>query len=489
MRLKTIMKWDIVIGLEIHVQLNTATKLFCRCKTSFGDPPNTNTCVVCQGHPGALPVLNQIAVEKAVMAGHALNCQIQPKSRFDRKNYFYPDLPKAYQISQYELPICLNGNINIIVQNKNDYYNKNINITRIHIEEDAGKLIHSQVDGVQESYIDLNRAGTPLIEIVSEPEIHSADEAVSYLQKIKNTLEYINVSDCNMEEGSLRCDANVSIKPKGSSKLGNRTEIKNMNTFKGLHNAITYEIGRQKKVLEDGGFITTETLLFDSTTKKTRVMRSKEEAHDYRYFPDADIPLLSIALSKIEKIRDTLPELPEAKKNRFISQYKIPDYDASILVQSKSLSNYYEKAATFCHNEYKKLSNWIMTEVLSVLNDQLISINDFKVQPKETGILIRKITQGEITGKIAKEIFPEMVDTGKSIEKIIEEKGIKVLSDDKELIAIIQKIINLNEGVVTKYKNGNQKVFGFFVGQVMKETKGQANPQKLNKLIHELLSK
>ncbi len=482
------MKWEVVIGLEIHCQLNTKTKLFCGCQTSFGESPNVNTCPVCLGHPGVLPVLNVLALKKAIMAGHALGSQVEHFSKFDRKNYFYPDLPKAYQITQYEKPICTAGQVEIFINEKGkNPYSKNIGITRIHIEEDAGKLIHSHVAGLTESYVDLNRAGTPLIEIVSEPDLSSATEAVTYLQKIKTILEYIGVSDCNMEEGSLRCDANVSLKKVGEKKLGNRTEIKNMNTFKGLQSAIEYEIHRQQKILDTGGVIVTETLLFDSVEKKTRSMRSKEESHDYRYFPEPDLLPFQLEETYINDLRKTLPELPDAKKKRFMEQYNLSEYDSDVLVSDQAVANYYEKAVSFCPEEPKKVCNWIMTEVLSILNDELLSIEEFSVTPENIGELIKMVSTGELTGKIAKDIFPEMVSSRKTPKDIIQKKGIKVMSDDSELKKIVSEIIKENPEVVTKYQNGNQKVFGFLVGQIMKKTKGQANPSGVNKLLKEML--
>ena len=482
------MKWEVVIGLEVHCQLNTQTKLFCACQTSFGQLPNVNTCPICLGHPGVLPVLNEKALEKAIMAGHALGCQVESISKFDRKNYFYPDLPKAYQITQYQRPICTSGQIEIVVNERGEnLYSKNIGITRIHIEEDAGKLIHSQVPGVAESYVDLNRAGIPLIEIVSEPDLSSATEAVAYLQKIKTILEYIGISDCNMEEGSLRCDANISLKRKGDEKLGDRTEIKNMNTFKGLQSAIEYEIKRQQKILDAGEVVVTETLLFDPEEKKTRSMRNKEGSHDYRYFPEPDLLPLQLGVSYIVNLKKKLPELPEAKKKRFMDEYHLSEYDANILVNDKQIANYYEKAVSFCPEKPKKVCNWITTEVMSILNEDIRSIEDFSVPPEHVGMLIKMVVTGKITGKIAKDIFPEMISSGESPSQVVEKKGIKVMSDDGELKEIVNVVIKENLEVVAKYQNGNQKVFGFLVGQVMKKTKGQANPGAVNKLLKEML--
>lgn len=482
-------KYQPVIGLEVHVQLNTKTKLFCNCATDFTSEPNENTCPLCFGHPGVLPVLNKAAFHKAVEAGIALNCDINSRSKFDRKNYFYPDLPKAYQITQMFEPICSNGKINFLVQKDKKNYNKEVNITRIHIEEDAGKLIHSQVSDISESYVDLNRAGTPLIEIVSEPEIYSADEAVAYLQNLKTILEYINVSDCNMQEGSLRCDANVSVKPIDSEKLGDRTEIKNMNTFKGLQNAIEYEIKRQIKVLNQGGKITTETLLWDNNEKKTKSMRSKEQAHDYRYFPEPDLIPYYISIEEVNDIKQNLPELPEQKKKRFIEKYQLSDYDATLMTSSKSLADYYEKATSITPKSAKKICNWISTEILSILNERLITIDEFEVEAKAIGELVYMIEAGETTGKIAKEIFPEMINSQKSAKTIIEEKGLSVINDDSTIEEIVSKIIGENPGTVKKYKDGNDRVFGFFVGQTMKQTNGTANPALVNQMIKKLLEK
>ena len=479
-------KWQPVIGLEVHVQLNTKTKLFCSCSTQFATEPNYNTCPICLGHPGVLPVLNEHAFYKSVQAGIALNCQINKRSKFDRKNYFYPDLPKAYQITQMFEPICSNGKINILVKKNKEFYSKDVNITRIHIEEDAGKLVHSQVADLAESYVDLNRSGTPLIEIVSEPEIYSSEEAVSYLQTLKTILEYTEVSDCNMQEGSLRCDANVSVRPVDSDVLGDRTEIKNMNTFKGLQNAIEYEIKRQIKVLEQGGTITTETLLWDNNDKKTKSMRSKEEAHDYRYFPEPDLLPYYISKNEIDEIKNNLPELPEQKKQRFIEKYELSDYDATLMISSKALADYYETATSIVPKSAKKICNWISTEILSILNERLISIDQFEVDANTTGELV-KMKGGEITGKIAKEIFPEMINTQKSAKQIVEEKGLSVINDDKAIEEIVSKIIANNPETVEKYKSGNERVFGFFVGQTMKETGGRANPEVVNKIIKNLL--
>lgn len=480
--------WDVVIGLEVHAQLNTRTKLFSHAETSFGAEANTHTTPLCQGHPGTLPVLNKEALHKAIQAGLALSCKINEVSRFDRKNYFYPDLPKAYQITQYQHPICSKGTLSISIKDpKAGEYEKVVGITRIHIEEDAGKLMHGGSAGIAESYVDLNRAGTPLIEIVSEPEIYSPLEAVAYLQKIRAVLLYVGVSDCNMEEGSLRCDANISLKPKGSTVLGNRTEIKNMNTFKGLQAALEYEIKRQAEVLEEGGKIVTETLLFDAAERKTRSMRSKEEAHDYRYFPEPDLPPVHVTQKEVAAILTSLPELPDAKKNRFVKDFGLSVYDADVLVADKPLAHYYEQAVAAYPAEPKKICNWITTEVAAILNEKQIAITEFSVKAEAMASLVQLIAEGTISGKIAKDVFPEMVASGKMPEQIVNEKGLKVVQDDGLIRSICEKIVNANPDSVAKYKSGNKNIFGFLVGGVMKETKGQANPKLVNEILTKLL--
>ncbi len=481
--------WDMVIGLEVHCQLNTKTKLFSNATTSFGAEANTHTTVLCQGHPGTLPVLNREAVKKAIQAGLALGCDIQERSRFDRKNYFYPDLPKAYQISQYQYPICLGGSLTILVKDpKKGEYEKTIGITRIHIEEDAGKLMHSQVAGLAESYVDLNRAGTPLIEIVSEPEMFSPYEAIAYLQKLRSILLYVGVTDGNMEEGSLRCDANISMKPAGDERLGNRTEIKNMNTFKGILTALEVESKRQVRILEEGGTITTETLLFDPTEKKTRSMRSKEEAHDYRYFPEPDLPPLRITKEEVEKIRASLPELPDAKQARFIKEFGLSSYDAAVLVTEKATADYFEKAVAAFPAEPKKICNWVTGDIAALLNEKQISIEAFSVKPEAIAELVKLIAEGTISGKIGKEIFPDMIESGKMPSVIVTEKGLKVVQDDSLLRTICEKLIADNPDSVAKFKNGNKNIMGFFVGNVMKETKGQASPKMVNDILTKLLN-
>lgn len=496
------MTWEMTVGLEVHTQLNTVSKLFCSCKTSFGAPPNTHTCEICQGHPGVLPKLNEAALEKAVTAGLALHCTVNTYSKFDRKNYFYPDLPKAYQISQYDQPICSGGYIDIGTVSDNtecaepaeesketaaSVYkgNARIRLTRIHLEEDAGKLVHSPHHA--ESYIDLNRAGTPLIEIVTEPDIHSPAEAVEFLQKLRAILLYLEISDCNMEAGSFRCDANISLRRKGSTVLGNRTEIKNMNTFKGIFNALEYEYRRQEKILNAGNTVVTETLLFDSVTGKTQSMRGKEEAHDYRYFPEPDLPPIRLNESYISRIGGLIPELPDNKKKRFQNDYGLSCYDSGVLISDKHLAVYFEKAAEGYPAYAKKICNWILTEVMSVMNETKTDILHFPVKPEEIGKLMHLVESGVISGRIAKDVFPELCASGKSIDALLNEKKLSMISDDELIREILKKLLAENPAVVQKYKEGNTKTAGFFVGQVMKETGGKGNPKKINVILAELL--
>lgn len=479
------MNFEAVIGLEVHVQLATNSKIFCNCSTKFGSQPNSNVCPVCLGMPGVLPVLNKKVVEYTTKAGLALNCKINKKSIFARKNYFYPDLPKGYQISQYELPICENGYIDIHINGKS----KRVGITRIHMEEDAGKSIHGENLGDSySSFIDLNRAGIPLMEIVSEPDMRSGEEAKEYLQKLKTILEYIEVSDCNMEEGSLRCDANISVRPIGQKEFGTKTEIKNMNSFKNVQKAIDYEIKRQIKVINEGGKIIQETRLWDPEKNATISMRNKEEAHDYRYFPDPDLVPLSLDDEFIENIKRTLPILPDELKEKFIKEYGLPEYDASVLTSVKSYATFFEETVRISNNP-KKVSNWIMSELLRVVNDKGCDIFDAGLSPENLAEIITLIDSGKISGKIAKDVFEEVIETGKKPSAIIEQKGLVQISDDKELESIIKRIIENSPKETERFKNGEQKLMGFFVGQVMKETKGKANPKLVNEIINKLLSK
>ncbi len=482
------MEFEAVIGLEVHAQLLTKTKIFCSCKNEFGAPPNTNVCPVCLGMPGSLPVLNKRAVEYAVKAALALNCKINRYSVFARKHYFYPDLPKAYQITQYELPFAENGWVEI---EKSDGTKKRIRIKRIHMEEDAGKTIHGE--GFDEnSYVDLNRAGTPLIEIVSEPDISTPEEARLYMQKLRDILVWIGVNDGNLEEGSLRCDANVSIRPKGSKELGTRTEIKNVNSFRFIQKALEYEIERQIKVVKSGGKVVQETRLFDSQKGITKTMRTKEEAEDYRYFPEPDLPPLIIDDEWLESIRESLPELPDQVKERFISDYGVTSYDASILVREKELAEFFERAAKAYKGEAKRVANIIISDLLGVLNEAKLDISDSPVTPEGIAGLLTLVDNGTISIRVAKEeVLPEMVRSGKSPEVIVKEKGLVQISDESALREVIKKVMAGNEKAVKQYREGNekqkQKAVKFLIGQVMKETKGKANPRLLNELIPKVL--
>jgi len=474
------MEFEPVIGLEVHAQLLTKSKLFSPESADFGAEPNTHVSPICLGMPGVLPVLNKQAVEFAVKAALSLNCNIHESSRFARKNYFYPDLPKGYQISQYELPFSTGGWVEIETGGSN----KRINLTRIHLEEDAGKLIHDKSG--RYSYVDLNRAGVPLIEIVSEPEISTPEEAVSYLKKLRTILRYIGVCDGNMEEGSLRCDANISLRPKGYERLGTKTEIKNVNSFRYIQKALEYEIRRQVQLLENGEEITQETRLYDSKKDVTFSMRSKEEAHDYRYFPDPDLLPLKLEPGLIGKLKGMLPELPDEKYNRFIDEYKLPSDDAAILTSNKNLADYYEKCLESYDNP-KNASNWIMTEVLRELDDE-DSIISFHVKPDNLSELLKLIDNGTISGKIAKDVFMEIVDTGKRAEEIVKEKGLTQISDESELDEMISDLFKKHPHELERLKSGDSKLISFFVGQVMKLTKGKANPKLVNEIIGKTLS-
>lgn len=482
------MEYEAVIGLEVHVQLNTKTKAFCGCPNIFGAPANTLTCPRCQAHPGTLPVTNKEMVHKTIKAGLATNCTIEKISRFDRKHYFYPDLPGYYQITQMEKPICKNGHLDVTVLNEDgSSYRKKIRLNRIHIEEDAGKLVHDDT-GKPLSYVDLNRAGSSLIECVSEPDISTGEEAYQYLTELKKILQYIDVSDCNMEEGSLRCDANVSIRPKGDTNFGTKTEVKNMNSFKNVRSAIDYEIKRQIKEIENGGRIVQETRLYDAKENITKSMRSKEGAADYHYFPDPDLPLVVLTDADIEKAKKELPELPAQKRERLKKEYDLPDQDIVVLTENAALSDYYEAAVKVYPKQPKKISNWIMVEVNAYLNTKLMSINDFKPKPEHIAEIFKLIDDGVISGKIAKEVFIDMCETGDTPSKIIETKGLKQVSDTGELENIISQVLKENEKSVSDYKAGKEKSFGFLVGQTMKATKGQGNPQVVNDILKRLLN-
>ncbi len=477
-------KYEVVIGLEVHVQLTTKTKIFCGCSTEFGQTPNAQTCPVCLGLPGALPVLNKQAVECAIKAGLATHCSIAPRSVFARKNYFYPDLPKGYQISQFELPVCEHGHLEIETEEGGA---KTIGITRIHMEEDAGKLVHGDSpDTAGASFVDLNRACTPLLEIVSEPDMRSSDEAIAYLKKLHQIVVYLGVCDGNLEQGSFRCDANVSIRPWGQKEFGTRAELKNINSFRFIKQAIEYEVERQAEVIEDGGKVVQETRLFDANTGLTRSMRGKEEAHDYRYFPDPDLVPLVISPEWIERVRQDLPELPEAKFERFVREYGIPRYDAEVLTADQAMAGYFD-ACVKLHGDGKTCSNWVMGEVQRRLNDEGISIAASPVSPELLVGMLKRIDDNTISGKIAKTVFDEMWKSGKTADTIIEEQGLKQVTDTGAIESIIDEIIAANPGQVEEYRGGKEKVFGFFVGQVMKASKGKANPAAVNELLKQKL--
>lgn len=476
--------YESVIGLEVHTQLMTKSKIFCSCSTQFGATPNTNTCPVCEGLPGVLPVLNKQVVEFAIRTALATNCQVTNQSVFARKNYFYPDLPKAYQISQYELPIAEHGWITINIHNTT----KKIGITRIHMEEDAGKLLHEypgEPPG-KHSYVDFNRCGVPLLEIVSEPDIRSPEEAKEYLVNLKNILEYLEVSDCNMEEGSLRCDANVSVRPVGSEQFGTKVELKNMNSFRYVQRALEYEIERQIQTIESGDEVIQETRLWNPDKGMTFSMRSKEEAHDYRYFPEPDLIPLMISDEWIERIQNDLPELATAKQRRFIEQYKLPEYDAEVLTSSKYLANYYEECVDL-FPQPKVVSNWVMGDILREIKQTDMDIRECPVTPTHLAEMLKLVDNKTISGKIAKTVFEEMYATGKMPEDIVKEKGLVQISDTGQLEGIIEQVITDNPGPLTQYRAGKTKTFGFFVGQVMKATKGKANPQLVNELLKKKL--
>ena len=468
--------YEVVIGLEVHAQLKTESKIFCSCSTRFGAGPNENTCPVCTGMPGQLPVLNARAVEYAVKMAMAVDCTVNRRSLFARKNYFYPDLPMGYQISQFELPVAEHGHVDI----QTDKGTKRIGITRIHMENDAGKNIHSSSDNA--SYVDLNRAGVPLIEIVSEPDMRSAEEAVAYLKNLRAILVYLGICDGNLEEGSFRCDANVSIRPFGQEEFGTRTELKNMNSFRNIQRAIEYEVERQIDMVEDGEQIVQETRLFDVAKGETRSMRGKEEAHDYRYFPDPDLLPLVIQEDRMEAWRAELPELPAARCRRYQDDLGLPEYDAGVLTAEKDVADYFE-AALQEYGEAKKLSNWIMGEVMRELNDRGATLDACRLQPSELAKLVRLVDDGVISGNIAKNVFKELFETGGDPEAHVKAKGLVQISDTSAIEGLVDEVIAENPAEVERFKGGEKKLTGFFVGQVMKKSKGKANPGLVNQLL------
>ncbi len=474
-------KYETVIGLEVHVELHTQSKIFCGCSTSFGAPPNTHTCPVCLGHPGVLPVLNHQAVEYAMKAAMALNCTIADVTKFDRKNYFYPDSPKAYQISQYDQPIGENGWIDIEVDGKT----KRIGITRLHLEEDAGKLTH--MEGGFGSLVDFNRVGTPLVEIVSEPDIRSAEEARAYLEKLRAIMLYCDVSDVKMEEGSMRCDANISLRPYGQEAFGIRAELKNMNSFRGVQRGLEYEEFRQAEILDSGEQVVQETRRWDEAKEKTFSMRGKEESHDYRYFPDPDLVKVHIDEEWKERVRTTIPELPDARKARYTSDLGLPSYDAEVITSTLQLAELFEESLNYT-KDAKAVSNWIMGDLLGYLNQNSLELKDVKINGQGLGEMIGLIEKGTISSKIAKTVFKDMLESGKAPQQIVEEKGLVQISDEGAIKGIVEQVVQNNPQSVADYKAGKEKAIGFLVGQVMKETKGKANPGLVNKLIVEVLN-
>ena len=475
--------WEVVIGLEIHTQLATKSKIFSAASTAYGAEPNTQACLVDLGYPGVLPVLNEEVVHMAAMFGLAVNATVAPRSVFARKNYFYPDLPKGYQISQYELPIVEHGELFITDADGND---KRIGITRAHLEEDAGKSIHEGLD--KSSGIDLNRAGTPLLEIVSEPDIRSAKEAVDYMRKIHTIVRYLGISDGNMQEGSFRCDANISVRPQGQEEFGTRAEIKNLNSFRFVEKAINYEVERQIDLIEDGGEVVQETRLYDSDKDETRSMRSKEEANDYRYFPDPDLLPVEISAEYIESVREQLPELPDAKQQRFVDDYDLKKDDAAILTVSRPVADYFEATVAATKAKPQLAANWIVGDLSGALNKDGLDIGASRISAGDLAGLLTRISDNTISGKIAKQVFEAMWGGEGTADQIIDAKGLKQITDSSAIESVVDKVIEANPGQVAEYKAGKDKLIGFFVGQVMKETKGQANPGQVNQILKAKLS-
>ncbi|MFQ5895983.1 MAG: Asp-tRNA(Asn)/Glu-tRNA(Gln) amidotransferase subunit GatB [Nitrospinota bacterium] len=484
------MEYEAVIGLEVHAQLKTKSKVFCGCSTQFGAPPNTQVCPVCLGLPGVLPVLNRRAVEYTLRLALALGCEVAPFCRFARKNYFYPDLPKGYQISQYELPLAQGGSLEVVT----DGARKRVSFHRIHMEEDAGKLIHGEhLDDPASSYVDLNRTGVPLLEIVTAPDLRSAAEASDFLQQLRTLLQYLDICDANMEEGSLRCDANVSIRPAGSRELGTKVEVKNMNSFRFVRRALDYEVERQRRVLEAGGTLVQETRLWDSDRGVTLPMRTKEYAHDYRYFPEPDLVPLVVDREWQERIRAELPELPLAKHDRFVSSYGLPDYDAGVLTASRALADYFEETVRLGPDRRrgaapKAASNWVMGEVLRLLNERKLEPPECPVTPAHLAGMLKLVDEGVISGKIAKAVFEEMADSGQMPEEVVRAKGLTQVTDVAAIESAVERVLAENADQVAAYRAGKDKLFGFFMGQTMKVTGGKANPAAVQEILRKKLA-
>ena len=476
------MKYETVIGLEVHSELKTKSKIFCGCTTEFGGDPNTHVCPVCLGLPGVLPVINKRVVEFAIKAGLAMNCEIMPFSKFDRKNYYYPDLPKNYQTSQYDLPICLNGHIDIEINGET----KRIGITRIHMEEDAGKLVHSgaTITSSNSALVDYNRTGVPLVEIVSEPDMRTPEEAKLYMEKIKAILEYIDVSDCKMQEGSLRCDANISLRPVGQEEFGTKTEMKNLNSFRAVQRALEYEEIRQAEVLDEGGRIVQETRTWDEMQNVTKSMRSKDQANDYRYFPEPDLVPIVVSPEWIEEIRATLPELPDARKHRLMNAHGLSAYDADMITMTRAMADYFD--AVMAHaSDAKAVANWLMGDVSAYLNNSGTTIAEFHVKPEDLAKLLELIGKGVLSSKLAKTVFEEMVASGKTPDAIVKEKGLEQISDEGALEKIVDETLAENPKSIEDFRAGKDRAIGFLVGQIMKKTKGKANPEMINKMLKE----
>lgn len=475
-------EYEVIIGLEVHAELSTNTKIYCNCMAAFGADPNTHCCPICTGMPGTLPVLNEKVVEYAIKMGLATNCEIARFSKQDRKNYFYPDLPKAYQTSQFDLPLCENGYLDVNVEGEK----KRVGITRIHIEEDAGKLIHDAYTG--DTLVDMNRCAVPLIEIVSEPDIRNAKEAVAYMQTLKSILEYLDICDCKMQEGSLRCDVNLSVRPVGQKEFGTRTETKNLNSFKAIQNSIEFETKRQIEELENGGTIYQETRRFDDAKGIGYAMRTKEDAHDYRYFPEPDLAPICMSEAYIQDLKEHLPEMPHVKKERYMKEYELSEYDADQLTVSVATADYFEKVVAGCHNP-KIAANWLMGDFARMMNEaELETISDSKISPESLAQLITLMEKGTISSKIAKTVFEDMFTTGDTPNNIVEKKGLVQISDESAIQAIVAKVVENNPQSLIDYKAGKDKALGFLVGQVMKESKGKANPGIVNKLLLEILN-